>query len=367
MGLYAIIMIVFATAILTCGKSFAAVADLPTKGHGSSDSHYNVSTKRALKAHEKPRENNEERGGAETLANLMKASGVTKISERVGLKAAMFGESNGVQALKTLQLGDDLVAALRSSKLNTLDEFITKFNKKNPGKEITLIGTLSAHYGDDFVAKTLIKYKMLEKQLVSKWRSEKLHPQAVWKLLDMGGNLDDALSSGKLRIYSEFVADFNKNNPKKKVLLLGTLNSEYGEVAVAKKLITAKGIEATKDIATKLQKRQLKGWMVKEMSPDDVFTLLKIKDGGILSIGSRKLDTLNEYIKLLESRNHFEQSNLVSVLSKGFGGEDEFALLVSRASQQPQSKKMFDGALKYRDLLFSSWLKRKLDPMTVLV
>ncbi|OWZ17421.1 hypothetical protein PHMEG_0008637 [Phytophthora megakarya] len=441
-------VLVFTTTLLICSKSYAAVADFPTEDRDFTDIHASVLTKRLLRAYEKTQKNTEDRVGGETLVN------------------------NVVQALSTLRLGDDLVATLSSSKLKILDEFVTKFNKQNSGNKITRIGALSAQYGDDVVAKTLMKLqknsntpldmatvaktlqqeqlsewltkdksvlevfnllklgddgyaklfskrlnvledyiaifnrkklgeetlfktlvasvgddsklvsilmtaktdelavekvKILENQLVAKWRSENARPQAVWDFLNVDDKLEDLFSNGKLSLYSDFIADFNRNNPKKKVFLLGTLNAHYGEETVAKALVYAKNLEATKGIATKLQKQQLKGWMISKKSPDDVFTLLKIKEDGIFSIGSRKVNTLDAYIKLLKSRNPFEQSNLVSVLSKGFGGEDEFALLVSRASQQPLSKKMIDGAPKYRDLLFRSWLKRELDPMTVLV
>ncbi|ETM39529.1 hypothetical protein L914_14328, partial [Phytophthora nicotianae] len=56
-----------------------------------------------------------------------------------------------------LQLGDDIVTSLRSSQLENLKQFVASFNHgKELKHQISLIAPLSAKYGDDIVAKTLV-------------------------------------------------------------------------------------------------------------------------------------------------------------------------------------------------------------------
>ncbi|POM66053.1 Secreted RxLR effector peptide protein [Phytophthora palmivora] len=464
MALHSIILL--AAGFLMCISSIAATTsnpDFTTKVRVFTDNHHSISTERMLRVESKG-ENDEARGGIDKLTNLI-TSKASKIRESADLKAAMYGKDNGVRALNKLHLGDDVASALANKKLDTLKMFITKFNEKNPNRQITLIGTLSARYGDDVVANTLqilhknslmppelaatartlreeqlsewlmkdksvmdvfkllklsddgyetlfsrkmevlvdyikkfnVKYsehetllmtlttsvgdesklvpiiakaktnsltevnaRRVENQLVKKWRSENLEPENVWKLLNMGTNADDVISSGKLRTFSKYASKYNKNNPNSEVSVIGIFTAKYGDAAVAKALLNAKDHPSTKEFATMLQMKQLEGWMKREMSVDDAFTLLKIKSDDTLSLVANKFDTLDEYIKLFNSENPLRKANTFTVLRDGFG-EANFAIMLSKySSSQPY-------ASEYQDLLFKDWIKRKLQPMNFFV
>lgn len=78
---------------------------------------------------------------------------------------------------------------------------------------------------------------------------------------------------------------------------------------------------------------------------------------------SRKLETLDEYIKLFNTKNLQEETNLFSVLRTGFGGDGDFAILVSRAIARPYSQDMYSNAKKYQKALLQRWEKSDLEPM----
>ncbi|POM60150.1 RxLR effector family [Phytophthora palmivora] len=182
--------------------------------------------------------------------------------------------------------------------------------------------------------------------------------------LKLHEGVDKALASPKLNILDDYVSMLNARYPDKQVSLVGTLTARYEEVALAKAIVLAKRSESSRDIATKLQTQQLEGWYNNQKSVGDVFSLLKIEEDGILSMISRKLETLDEYIKLLNEKNPDHKTTLFRALMDGFGGEDKFALMVSRAMNIPRTSV---GAYKYQNALFKRWLAKDYDPMSVLV
>ncbi|KAG2809188.1 hypothetical protein PC119_g19314 [Phytophthora cactorum] len=74
------------------------------------------------------------------------------------------------------------------------------FNKESPDKTISLIGTLSARYGDDAVANALVSVEMRASStpqvtaLAKQLRAEQL---SAW--LDSGKSVDDVFELLKLR------------------------------------------------------------------------------------------------------------------------------------------------------------------------
>ncbi|KAF1772575.1 hypothetical protein GQ600_24395 [Phytophthora cactorum] len=162
------------------------------------------------------------------------------------------------------------------------------FNREKSADE-TLVKVLSTGFdGDGNLvallerAKTNVrlfnKANELETALLTKWRSDNLPLMSVWSRLKFSDNVDEALSSGKLSMFSKYVSS---NYPNSEKSVLERFTTKYGEVAVAKALVKAKKNEAMKDFATKLQAWQLEGWLASQKSADDVFTLLKIKEDGI--------------------------------------------------------------------------------------
>ncbi|KUF87961.1 Bzip transcription factor [Phytophthora nicotianae] len=100
----------------------------------------------------------------------------------------------------------------------------------------------------------------------------------VWSRLKFSDNVDNALSSGKLGMFSKYIAKYYPNNVKS---VLERFTVKYGEDAVAKALVTATNKGTMKDFASKLQTQQLEGWLARQKSAGDVFNLLKIKEDGV--------------------------------------------------------------------------------------
>ncbi|KAL3662904.1 hypothetical protein V7S43_011852 [Phytophthora oleae] len=338
--------------------------------------------------------------------------------------------------LNQFQLGDDLVTILKSPQV---EKFSTFSRNRDPANQVSLIGKLSAKFGDDVVARTLVQLqrngddnpqflavlKQLREEQVTDWLKKdktvpqvvtllklvddetvfrgkalgmledyikkvnaakggdesllqslttfyggesqlvamitkaKYHPRSVEKAkeLEFGDDVHQALSSGKVRIFAKYVSSRGS--------VLERLNAKYGEANVAAALATAKGNGATQGIATKLQQKQLSGWLSKGESLGKVFGFLKFKENDGLP---QKLDTFDEYIKLLKTKNPQDETTVLTVLRKGFGeDEDQLALMFSKALRTPGSKPMESTITGYQNLVFKEWVTRDLDPMNVAV
>ncbi|RAW24397.1 hypothetical protein PC110_g19180 [Phytophthora cactorum] len=180
----------------------------------------------------------------------------------------------------------------------------------------------------------------VETALLAKWRSDNLPLSSVWERLKFNNYADDALSSGKLSMFSKYISKYYPDN---EMPVLERFTTKYREVAVAKALELAKANAATKEFATKLQAQQLEGWLANQKSAVDVFKLLKVKEDGTLFMFSPKLEILTEYIKLFNSnKNPQDQAYMIRVVSNGFGG---------------------DGDL--HNTLFKVWFRSKIEPRNI--
>ncbi|ETM51989.1 hypothetical protein L914_04281 [Phytophthora nicotianae] len=97
------------------------------------------------------------------------------------------------------------------------------------------------------------------------------------------------------------VKQFNSKHVLKKISVIGTLTTRYGDDALAKALVAAESEALSIKVARQIQelrKEQLTRWQRDGNSADDVFKLLKIRGDGYNVFASRKLEVMDDYIKL---------------------------------------------------------------------
>ncbi|KUF78837.1 hypothetical protein AM587_10001585 [Phytophthora nicotianae] len=189
----------------------------------------------------------------------------------------------------------------------------------------------------------------------------------VLNKLKLGNDVLEVLESPKLSKLSKYISAYNLKHPDEQISLVGVLSTRYGDDAVAKALVTAKGRTNTAELAASLQRQQLNGWLDNQKSIEYVMGKLKIGDDWTLTMSSRSLDALDEYIRLFNVRYPLAKTDITTELAKRFGGEAKFARLVAIALQRPQSRRMYANAEKIQNALFKQWKDRGLDPMSVLV
>ncbi|ETM32340.1 hypothetical protein L914_20236, partial [Phytophthora nicotianae] len=277
------------------------------------------------------------------------------------------GESVG-GVFKLLKLKDDGYEALHRHKFQALEDYIPVFNQ-GKSTETTLLQVLTQAFGDESNLVRLIetgrarrrsrmKAIDLETALLGKWRSEDLPVRGVWDRLKFSNSVHDALRSEKLNLLFKYISQYYPNG---ETVVLEMFTTKYGEDAVAKALVLAKRDAATKDIATKMQRQQLEGWLANRKTGDDVFKLLNIKDG----IDHPKMEILAEFTKLFNvNKNPQDKAEMFTVLRKGFGDDGKFALMLTKA-QKSRDTLVADIAKLYRKELFKQWFQYGIDPKTL--
>ncbi|KAE9012229.1 hypothetical protein PR003_g8076 [Phytophthora rubi] len=211
------IVLLIAAALLACVDSASsATASKSTTvalPHSFAENQEIISAKRFLRTSKAANEDDEERAGIEAITGVIKA-GASKVVDTTKLNSWLLRNKDGVQVLSKLKLGDDIASALENKKLDTLSKYITMYNEKHPTSKISLIGTLTAHYGDDVLAKALVSAQKnanteaLASQLRTKqlaaWLKNDKSVVDVFKLLNLGDDGYLALTSRKLEVLEDY-------------------------------------------------------------------------------------------------------------------------------------------------------------------
>ncbi|OWY97817.1 RxLR effector protein [Phytophthora megakarya] len=187
--------------------------------------------------------------------------------------------------------------------------------------------------------------------------------------LDLDPDIGKSLASPNFKALSDYVDMFNKKNPERKTSLIDTLKLRYNKDFLPLNLQTAKDSsdEVTKAMATKLQIELLEQWRSNKKTAVDVFKILEFNfEGGRFRFDKTRFTILDDYIKLLNAKNSHENTQMLSVLKTGFGGEDKLALILSSKMESIYDE-MYATAFNYRNFLFQEWVNRDLDPMSVLI
>ncbi|KAG3100392.1 hypothetical protein PI125_g14746 [Phytophthora idaei] len=173
------------------------------------------------------------------------------------------------------------------------------------------------------------------------WQQQKMEPANVVKLLNLGGNVGNAVKSRTLRRFDEYIIEFNKVNLNRQETLIGVLTSKYGEAEVAKALVSA--VKDKDMFVMRLQKQQLEGWLHSEKSVYDVYMLLKFKDDAT-AVVTRNVETLDNYIKLYNKAKLAEET-LVGVFVKAFG-ETRLGNLLKRVPDSDKNSEKLRAQFK---------------------
>ncbi|KAG3183139.1 hypothetical protein PC128_g14349 [Phytophthora cactorum] len=223
MLLYSIALLV-ATAFLACVDR--ACVDCNSKPITPSlsavvESQRTVPTQRFLRAYDPADVDDEERAG---VVDAIKA-GAANLAESAKLRIFLSKKKSGVDVLNSLKFGDNVADALVSSKVESLKKYIAMFNQKNPDEAISLIGTFTARYGDDAVAKALVsaerrggsKVAELAKQLraeqLSFWLDSDKSVDDVFKLLKLSSDGYKAIISRKMVVLDDCEVQQRKTWP----------------------------------------------------------------------------------------------------------------------------------------------------------
>ncbi|GMF60932.1 unnamed protein product [Phytophthora fragariaefolia] len=106
--------------------------------------------------------------------------------------------------------------------------------------------------------------------------------------------------------------------------MIGVLTKAYGDETVAKMLEQAKRNPNTEQFATELQNEQILAWALNGLTTDDVFTMLKLHDGGIEKLLTNP--ALEVWYNFFNFLNHYNPDKDVHMITKVIGTYDDISL-----------------------------------------
>ncbi|KAK1941025.1 hypothetical protein P3T76_007731 [Phytophthora citrophthora] len=245
-----------------------------------------------------------------------------------------------------LDKADDLFA---NAKLHDWIAYMKAFNKKAPSKRTTVIATLTAHYGDDGVAKmieaakqvrtTSAFAKRVQSEQTQRWLMDGKTPKQVFKLLKLDKAGTDLFAQPQIVTWAKYFDDFHKVKPSKKPTLFSFLRLRYSEETLAHMLIAAEKVPTTKTIATRVQAELTSLWLTRKKEPADVFKLLKLDEVGMSLL---KDPVFNAWLKYTDDFRKFHfgtKLTTISVLGK-FYQDDVLVKMILAASKHPSTSEI---------------------------
>ncbi|KAE9062797.1 hypothetical protein PF005_g30280 [Phytophthora fragariae] len=99
---------------------------------------------------------------------------------------------------------------------------------------------------------------------------------------------------------SAVLQGYNTNSEAADMAIASTLASQFGDKAPAKMIVAAKQVPSTENMAARLKEAQMKNWLSKEETADDVLQTLKIEKNDYISLWNPLLETWVSYVKKIE-------------------------------------------------------------------
>ncbi|ETK96754.1 hypothetical protein L915_00605 [Phytophthora nicotianae] len=186
----------------------------------------------------------------------------------------------------------------------------------------------------------------------------------VLNSLKFGDDVAVALKSSKMNTLKKYIAMFNEKYPDNTISLIGVFTARYGDDAVAKALVSAErhadSAPDVAELAKKLRAEQTSAWLEGGKSVVDVFNSLKLQDDEFVALVSRKLEVLDDYIVKFNSEKNGHET-LLRALTTGFGGDDDFRLILTKAKHVPATRAK---AIELENL--RRWQQEQLEPKRVM-
>ncbi|KAG2786290.1 hypothetical protein Pcac1_g4574 [Phytophthora cactorum] len=284
----------------------------------------------------------EERAG---VVDAIKA-GAANLAESAKLRIFLSKKKSGVDVLNSLKFGDNVADALVSSKVESLKKYIAMFNQKNPDEAISLIGTFTARYGDDAVAKALVsaerrggsKVAELAKQLraeqLSFWLDSGKSVDDVFKLLKLSSDGFKALGSRKLIILDDYIKKFYNAKHVQETMLQTLTKGFGGESSLVTILAIAQEYPRTKRLAELFEGELLRQWRGENAKPIRVMELLLLDAGVETVLKCRNWDVLERYIPMFNDRNPDSKVTLLDMLTSKYGDAELATAIVSARKRE---------------------------------
>ncbi|POM58116.1 Secreted RxLR effector peptide protein [Phytophthora palmivora] len=300
--------------------------DYPTVLTRSFADHQNSGAPKRLLRHY--REGDEERaigGGAISELTTKLTGGASNLAKKfVGINKYEAQLANKLDPISVYN-------ALTAPRLTTLTAGVEKINSNNLIKKVSVIGILTARYGDDSLAKALVTAKKeagdpalalqiqaLRKEQMTRWKNGGNSVDDVFNLLKIRDDGYHMIASRKLEVLDDYIKFFN---PKK-----------YDQTSLAKTLIKTYGSEdmvSNGHTANFLENSLLSKWAGENHSPKTVFQKLQLHLHADDAFAADQLNNIAKYVDDFNTKNSLNKKSTLDLYTSSFGDATVAQNLVS--------------------------------------
>ncbi|KAH7491281.1 RxLR effector protein PSR2 [Phytophthora ramorum] len=271
---------------------------------------------------------------------------------------------------KLLALDNAADDILGSPQLNAWISYMKRFNSKNPTNKASLIATLTAHYGDEALAKMIEAAKKVpttagfakrvQTELVQRWLVAGETPDKVFALLKLDEAGAGLFAQPQVVTWAKYMDDFNMANPESKTTLFSALKKRYKdeEATLVQMLIAAEKVPSTKGIATRVQAEQTKLWLTERKEPLDVFKLLGLDEVGLTLLNSPLFSAWVKYTDDFRKIHYGTKLTTIATLRKYYR-DDVLANMIVAAGK---SSSTLDMSTRLETEFVREWYIRKFAP-----
>ncbi|KAG2899573.1 hypothetical protein PC114_g13885 [Phytophthora cactorum] len=163
-------------------------------------------------------------------------------------------------------------------QFSTWAQYVDELSAKTSQKGSSAISTLTRQYGDDKLYEMIERAKFLPetKNLATRlqadqmqhWIATRKDPDEVFRVLKLDKAGGHMLSSTAFSKWAKYVGDLNVNNLK--TSMIPTLRNHFTEYTILSTITSAKSVEGTKSIASKLEDNLILAWLNSRKTPDDL-------------------------------------------------------------------------------------------------
>ncbi|ETM41238.1 hypothetical protein PPTG_19277 [Phytophthora nicotianae INRA-310] len=200
-------------------------------------------------------------------------------------------------------------------------------------KEMLVISTLTAQYGDDALYKLIESAKLdpkiktlanrLEREQMQYWVAVRKSPDDVFPIYKLDEAKQTVLSTPKFVNWVKHVDDLNAKHPEQPVTTIPTLKKYFNidDEGLLSLISVGKQSERTKSIAPKVEDDLLQIWGNSKKTPDAVLDEMRIDKMNIPLLENSLFTTWAKYVSIFNAKYPNEKRTMIVILTRKFGDQ----------------------------------------------
>ncbi|OWZ07667.1 RxLR effector protein [Phytophthora megakarya] len=291
----------------------------------------------------------------------------TKLQE-AQLKIWNNAQTQTDDVFKLLQLNRAGRSPFKSPEFSVWTKYLHDI--KAPYQDKIILSTLSSHYTDDVVSQMLISARKrpeteematkLQLEQLQVWTSKGTPTDDVYNFLQLNRAGDKLFDTPEFALWVKYLDD--RVVTYKDKIVFSTLSAHYSDDVLSQMIVAAKKIPSTENIATKLQADQLRVWLSKEKSADDVFKLLQLNKADDKLFDSSEFTLWSKYLDDLGLDGVNKEKTIAASLSDNI--PDESLLKLIDTARITKNRNL---AKKIEEAQYTRWLETNTHPDDIFV